>query len=348
MTEQVAVNEASAPVTAPEVAATTTDTAQAAAPTPADDAAALLKLAKEVFDGPDAAIEPATDGADAVSAATDPDSVAAKPAEVKKPVDEKTAERIARAHRAEERVKKQLEASQYAKMELAREREQIQREREAIAQERAVYARLKSGDPLEILEAVGVDKLDFVKRVAQAPEVIDPVNAKIAQLEARAEQAERRRLEVEQAQANYVFEQNVGAAKQNFVHMLQTNAEKFPNVVRAFSPAEAAHRAFELTRTYNDAYRAKYGKPIDDAAVAEYLEYEAEQIAASRTWGNGAQASQIQQLPQSDRAATSDQAGVAHTLTNSGASTASVAKRERTQEEIDAECVRILAAAYGG
>lgn len=343
MTEAVAVTETTAPVTAtPEVIAETPATPPATTETPvSDDVAKLLKTAREVFGDEEPAAE-AEKPAEAAAESTE------KPAEAPPKPSDKVAEKIARAHRAEERVKKQLEASQHAKMELAREREQLQREREAIAQERAVYARLKSGDPLEVLDALGADKLDFVKRVAAAPEVVDPVAAKVAQLEARAEAAERMRIQAEQAHAERVFQQNISQAKQGFVEMLDTNADKFPNIVKEFTPEEAADRALHLTARYNDAYMAKYGKPIDDAAVAEYLEYEAEQRAASRTWGKGRQVSQNQQSLQSNRAATSQPAEVTHTLTNSGASTASVPTREKTQQEIDEECIRILAAAHGG
>jgi len=333
--------------TATETPVTTPATTEVAS-TPAkeaisDDAAALLEAAKRVFGEPDAEEVPAATETEAVAAEAE-----AKPVEApKKPADEKTAERIARAHRAEERVKKQLEASHAARAQLAAEREQIQREREAIAQERAVYAKLKSGDPLEILDAVGIDKLDFVKRVAQAPEVVDPMAAKIAQLEARAEAAEQRRIQAEQAHAQREYQQGIAEAKHNFVQKLQANTEQFPNIVKAFSPAEAAHRGLQLAVEYGAAFHEKFGRKIDDAAVAEYLDYEAEQILASRTWGNGSPVSQTQQLSQSTRTATSEPAEVTHTLTNSGASTASVATRERTQEEIDAECVRLLAASYG-
>ena len=333
--------------TATETPVTTPATTEVAS-TPAkeaisDDAAALLEAAKRVFGEPDAEEVPAATETEAVAAEAE-----AKPVEApKKPADEKTAERIARAHRAEERVKKQLEASHAARAKLAAEREQIQREREAIAQERAVYAKLKSGDPLEILDAVGIDKLDFVKRVAQAPEVVDPMAAKIAQLEARAEAAEQRRIQAEQAHAQREYQQGIAEAKHNFVQKLQANTEQFPNIVKAFSPAEAAHRGLQLAVEYGAAFHEKFGRKIDDAAVAEYLDYEAEQILASRTWGNGSPVSQTQQLSQSTRTATSEPAEVTHTLTNSGASTASVATRERTQEEIDAECVRLLAASYG-
>lgn len=345
MTDAVTVTETTAPVTATPETPVTTEAA--ATETATDDVAALLAKAKEVFGDPETDAAPPKEGETATETVAEGEKPAEKPAE--KPLDAKTAEKIARAHRAEERVTKQLEATKAQRHALAQEREQIQREREAIAREREVYAKLKSGDPLEILDAVGVDKLDFVKRVAQAPEVVDPMSAKIAQLEARAEAAEQRRIQAENAHATREYQQGIEEAKQAFVQRLQASTEQFPNIVKAFSPTEAAHRGLQLAHEYGAAFREKFGRNIDDAAVAEYLDYEAEQILASRTWGKGSATSQNQQqATQSNRAATSEPADVAHTLTNSGASTASVAKRERTQEEIDAECIRILAAAAVG
>lgn len=348
MTDAVAVTEITAPVTAtPDVS---TETAPKTPETPTDDVAALLAKAKEVFGDPDEGAAPAktdVEPTEAAAEATEGDKPAEKPAE--KPVDAKTAEKIARAHRAEERVTKQLEATKAQRHALAQEREQIALERQQMQALREQYEKLKTGDPIEVMDAIGVDKMDWVKRVAATPEVVDPMGAKLAQLEARAEAAEQRRIQAERAYAEREYHQGIEEAKQGFVQRLQASAEQFPNIVKAFSPAEAAHRGLQLAAEYGAAFHQKFGRKIDDAAVAEYLDYEAEQILASRTWGNGSSASQNQQqATQSNRAATSEPADVAHTLTNSGASTALVAKRERTQEEIDAECIRILAAAQVG
>lgn len=272
------------------------------------------------------------------------------------PKEERVAARIAAAKRAE------LRAAE-ARAELRRTQEQIDaKQRELDAREAKL--KLIEEDPVRFFEEYKSDPESFLKKLAgvSAPEAV--ADKRIAKLEEelRAEREERIRTqtEIERARAALEAESTWKAASAAFVDHVAVSADKYPHLVEEYTDAEAVNEAFAVLRevvghdahgrpvTAAEAYKAQHGVWPDNEVVAEYLDQrakariEARQKSAWRKRGEPA-AIPGQGRPVGDLNPVPPVKGTSpRTLTSRAASEKASAPKPWSQEDADAQSIRIL------
>lgn len=343
MTDVTVETAAVAPAVVPVAAeATPPDVSTATSETETQEQKLEKAIAEHFGDKKKAEEKPADKPEDGVEKAEKTEETAAEPP--KTPEQERVGLRIAAARKAELRAKELRD-------QVAAEKRQLDAQRAEMEALKAKYERLKSGDPLEVLDALGADKLDFVKRVAQAPEVVDPVQAHVARLEAQlqaqaealaAERAEREAVIIQQRQQQYQV--GITEAQKAFVESVTANESAYPNLVAEFTPAEIARQAVEAFQAHNAEWLRRFGKPLEDSDVAAYLEELAAARAAElapRRKGLGASKAAV---PVVNAGAPSHASGKTSTMTNAAPSGRAAPPRELTQEEKEREMIRIIEA----
>lgn len=278
------------------------------------------------------------------------------------PKAESIAKRIAIAKRAEIRGAQE-------RAELKAERETIEREKAQIAAERKRYE-LLAEDPVKAFEVLGIEPKTFLEKLAgeHAPENVQAkkLAALEAELTALREERTREHETAKQRELRLQSEHAWTEASAGFVKHVEAGAERFPHLVAEYSEHEAvaaAERALLEVVGYDDknqpvtraeAYRIQFGDYPDNDAIAEYLDQqakarsEARQNSAWRARGQSANsASQAVSPGDPNPAAHPVKGSSPRTLTSRAASEKAAApKGQRTQEEIDAESIRILQSAF--
>lgn len=291
----------------------------------------LEKAAREVFGEPDKPAPKEAPKPEEAEAEAPPGPEAAKP-----PVDEKVAQRIAVAKKMEMRA--------------AESRRQAVEAERALGAKRAEYAviaekfeKLKTGDPVEILKAIGENPLEFVKRVAKEPEVVDPVSAEIQALRRQLEERDRADAQRAQEYQARLHQHQLSQAQHDFVSFVDKGAEKYPNITNEFTQDEVMSHAAHIADTQSAAYLEKFGVPLDFNVIAEHLEAMATERANARAtgWSKRSAAGQPKAVPVVQAVAPGSKA-IPRTLTNSAASTAALTPAEWTQQKADEHSIRIL------
>jgi hypothetical protein len=280
---------------------------------------------------------------------------------IKDPAQERAAKRIAAATRIE------LRASQQ-RSEIAREREAIAKERAALDAEKRARVDLREKArtaPTEALKELGFDAPeDFLRRVIAegTPEAAAQAKGELERrefVETREElKALKAELEKERADLRATQQtQSLRQAQSAFVELVAKNADKYPTLVDEFPGEEIARMALELVRspapndpkgrTLGQLYFDETEEHIDDDTIAEHLESLAKaRAAAKNAWrqrvrganpGQGVSES-AQSGPQVSRP------NAPRTMTNGQAAPKVSPPRAPTQDEIDAECIRLLEA----
>lgn len=277
-----------------------------------------------------------------------PDETAEKPpTEAQKtPEQERLAARIARANRAEAR-------SKALRNQVREEEARLEAKRNEMRQLEAKYERLKSGDPFQVMDELGIDKLDWTKRVASHGDVTDPVSAKFASLEKRLAEEQQAREQLmqqlsqremqEKVHAQQAFVQRAQAgAQERFVNMIEENADKYPHLTSSFTKEEVVAMAMKEALKAPQ-YFEQFGVELDDSVIAEYLEEQAEKRSAQSSWRKKSEVL-------AGKAATVNAGGPgieakkSRTLTNAASAGSAKPTRELTQEEKEAEMIRIIKA----
>lgn len=327
----------------------------AAAPPAAASEPSIEELAAKLFKADDPPVE---DAAAEATEAGDKPAEATPEAPAEKPQDERVAKRIAAAARIEARN--------------AQERAELKAQRDAIekanAELEAKLARYKilEEDPVKAFEELRIDPKTFLERLAgeQAPDNV--MAKKLATLEAELKaEREARIREKETAQQRAAREAGEAAwreASQAFVQFVGESGEKYPHLTTEFTEAEAveaAHRSLTEIVGHDpdgqpviraEAYRRQFGEYPDNDVIAEYLDEQAkaraqarEQSAWRKRGQSAANGSQPLQNGEPNAAAPQVNRGTSpRTLTSRAASEKATAPKQKTQEEIDAESIRIL------
>lgn len=262
----------------------------------------------------------------------------------KTPEQERVGLRIAAARKAELRAKELRD-------QVSAEKRQLDAQRAEMEELKAKYERLKGGDPIEVMDALGVDKMDWVRRVAATPEVVDPVQAHVARLEAKlqaqaealaAERAEREAVIIQQQQQQY--QMGLTQAQSAFVEWAVKNEAAYPNLVAEFTDAQIAQQAVEVFKANNDEWIRRYNKPLEDADVAAYLEELAAARAAELAPRRQGRVASKAAAPVVNDLAPSHAGGKHSTMTNAAPSGRAAPPRELSQEEKEREMIRIIEA----
>ena len=277
-----------------------------------------------------------------------------KPAdEAKKPEADKAAARWNAAKRAELRA--------------AQERAELQKTREEIAKQKAeldglvkLAEQVKAAklSPSKLMELMEVQPKDFLETLAREhePELVaqrvalelrqelEATRKQIADLQAeRAD--ERRRNERQRA------DMEVSGAQKAFLDLVSSSADKYPHLVDEYTPDEIASQALALAEKHGQDYFARFGVYPDDEVIAEELERQATVRAESRSaWrqrigkaahesGKGDSVGETAQRP-------AVKAEGPRTLTARAASVKATPPKVWSQEEADAESLRILESAF--
>lgn len=281
--------------------------------------------------------EVATDGTQtAEDVASDvTDETTEKP---KAPKEQRAAVRIAAAKKAELRSSREREA-------VTRDRESLAKERTELEQFRARVKSMKDGDPLPVLEELGLANKEFLERIAKAGEVDPNDRAKAA--EARAAKAESRVDEFIRDQQTTVMRAQAAQAVSAFVGHIASNVEKYPTLAQEFTPDEIAEQGISVVREHGAAYLEKFGEPPSDEVVADYLELRSKERNSKKLAATLATRSARQASPrESIEAPSVTRAQSPRTLTNRHASEKASGTRDLTQEEIDQKTIEILRNGY--
>jgi hypothetical protein len=328
---------------------TTTTETTAAVPEPS-----LEELAATLFK----ADEPVAEG----TAPAEPSEPSDKPAEVApEPAAEKPQERVAKRIAAAARIEARN----------AQERAELRAQREAIekanAELEAKLARYKilEEDPVKAFEELRIDPKTFLERLAgeQAPDNV--LAKKLATLEAELKAEREARIRetetVKQRAAREAAEATWREASQTFVQFVGESAEKYPHLTAEFTEAEAVAEAerslMEIVELEDgrrmprtEAYFLQFGEYPDNDVIAEHLDklaqarVQAREQSAWRKRGQSApNGSEPLQNGEPNAAAPQVNRGTSpRTLTSRAASEKATAPKQKTQEEIDAESIRIL------
>lgn len=277
-----------------------------------------------------------------------------KPAEAPKPAeDEKVAARINAAKRAELRA--------------AQERAELQRAREEVAKQKAELepllklaeqVRSAKASPSRLLELSGLAPKDFLESLAhehdpaqvaervkaETSTELDALRKEIADLKAAREQ------ELIRAQRQKLDSQ-VQEAQKAFVDHVAESAAKYPHLVEECTPEEMAAEALAVAQNHGQDYFARFGVYPDDEVIAEHLEERAKEKAASRAAWRQRIGKPAHEPSKGDSSGDTGKrpavkAEGPRTLTSRAASAKATPPREWSQEEADAEALRILESAF--
>lgn len=267
--------------------------------------------------------------------------------------DPRVAARINAAKRAE------LRAAQ-ERAEIQRERAELQRMKDEVAQLAKLAEQVKAakGSPSRLLELAEQDPKSFLESLATEHEPqaiaqrvrsevqteVEALKAQISELRAAREQ-ERAAFERQQAEAQ------IQKAQSAFLEHIAEKAETYPHLVEEFTPDEIASRALALAQEHSQSYYEKFGFYPDDEVFAEELERQARERAESRAaWRSRIGKSAITpgkgDSSGDTRSRPTVKADSPRTLTSRAASTKATPPREWSQEDADAEALRILESAF--
>jgi len=277
-----------------------------------------------------------------------------KPAEPAKPAeDEKVAARINAAKRAELRA--------------AQERAELTRARDEIAKQRAEFEPLlklaeqvkhAKASPTRLLELSGLSPKEFLESLAnehdpsqvaervkaETSSELDVLRKEIADLKAARDQ--------EQARAHRArLDTQVIEAQKAFVDHVAESAEKYPHLVEEFTPDEMSREALAVAQNHGQDYFARFGVYPDDEVIAEHLEEVAKARAESRAAWRQRIGKPAHEPSKGDSSGETGKrpavkAEGPRTLTSRAASAKATPPREWSQEEADAEALRILESAF--
>lgn len=270
-----------------------------------------------------------------------------------KPEDPRVAARINAAKRAE------LRAAQ-ERAEIQRERAELQRIRDEVAQFQRLAEQIKAAksSPTKLLELAEQDPKAFLESLATEHEPqaiaqrvktevqteVEALKAQIAELRA-AREAEQAAIQRQQAEAQ------IQKAQQTFIDHVAERADAYPNLVEEFTPEEIAREALAVAQKHGQDYFARFGVYPDDEVIAEHLESQAKARAEQRAaWrsriGKPALTPSKGDSSGDTRSRPAVKADSPRTLTSRAASVKATPPREWSQEEADAEALRILESAY--
>jgi electron transport complex protein RnfC len=302
---------------------------------------ALEDAAREVFGEPEGA--PAGEP----EKAEEP----AKPAE--KAEDPRIASRLLAAKRAELR-------SAQERAELNSIRADIERQKAELAQYAKLADQIKAakGSPSKLMELAELEPKAFLESLANEHEPqaiaqrvrtevqseVEALRKQVAELQASREQ-EVAALKAQQAEAQ------VESAQRVFLDHVATQADAYPNRVEEYTPSEIAKEALAVARKHGQDYFTRFGEWPDDSVIAEYLEGQAKARAEERAAWRGRIGKPAPQPGKGDssgetRSRPTVRADSPRTLTSRAASAKATPAREWSQEDADAEALRILESAY--
>lgn len=257
--------------------------------------------------------------------------VAAAPVET--PEEARVAQRIATAKKTELRASKERAAA-------AQERAQLD-------EYKAKIEKIKT-NPIAALNEIGLDPDEFLKRVISdgkpSPE------SELADIKASilAQKEENTRLKAERDQ--YFQTQTIEKAKDAFVSMVESRHADFEHLLSEYTPEEIRDYGFEIARREGASFKEENGEDITD----EYIAVRLNEFAKQRSEKRSAWHQRVKGAPPASQAPVElakvaspavSRANAPRTLTNGQASQKlSAPITKRTQEEVDAECIRILEA----
>lgn len=273
--------------------------------------------------------------------------------EPKKPEDDKAAARWNAAKRAELRA--------------AQERAELQKTRDQIAAQKAELeglvklaeqvkaAKLSPSKLMELMEVQPKDFLETLAREHEPEQVAQRVAMELRQeLEATRKQVADLVAERDRAAAMAKRQQvdaEVSGAQKAFLDFVSASSDKYPHLVDEYTPDEIASQALALAERHSQDYFARFGVYPDDEVIAEELERQATARAESRS----AWRQRIGKAPNEPSKGGSDgetaqrpavKAEGPRTLTSRAASVKATPPKVWSQEEADAESLRILESAF--
>jgi hypothetical protein len=327
------------------------------------DADAIAEAAAQVFGPPDEAEKPAETaeerdekGRFLPKKGEETRAEPEKPDEEKpKPEDDKVAARINAAKRTE------LRAAQ-ERAELQRTRAELDRQKAELAELAKVADAVKAAklSPSKLMELAGLQPKDFLETLARehepetvaqrvALELRGELEATRKEIAALKEERERERMATERQRV----ETTVAEAQKAFLDHVSSQVEAYPHLVEEFTPEEIAAQALALAEEHGQDYFARFGVYPDDDVIAEELDRQAKKRAERRSqWRQrlGKAASESGKGDSSGEASKRPavKAEGPRTLTSRSAAQKATPPRNWSQEDADAESLRILESALAG
>lgn len=265
------------------------------------------------------------------------------------------------------RVSARINAAKRAELRAAQERAELQRVREDIERQKAELAQFAKlaeqikaakGSPSRLLELAEQDPKSFLESLATehepqaiAQRVRSEVQTEVEALRQQVAELKAAREAETAAQKRQQVEAQIQQAQQSFIEHIAERAETYPNLVEEFTPDEIAREALAVAEKHGQDYYARFGVYPDDEVIAEFLEDRAKARAESRAaWrsriGKSAPAPSKGDSSGDARSRPTVKADSPRTLTSRAASTKATPPRDWSQEEADAEALRILDAAF--
>jgi hypothetical protein len=275
----------------------------------------------------------------------------AKPAE--KAEDPRIASRLLAAKRAELR-------SAQERAELNSIRADIERQKAELLEITKLAERVKAAksSPSKLMELAELEPKAFLESLANEHEpqaIAQRVRTEVqSEVEALRKQVAELQASREAEKASYQEQQRaakIQGLQAAFVEHVATQAEAYPNLVEEFTPEEIAERALAVAKEHGQAYFDKFGEYPDDSVIAEHLELQAKARAEQKAAWRGRIGKPALQPGKGDssgetRSRPTVRADSPRTLTSRAASAKATPAREWSQEDADAEALRILESAY--
>lgn len=267
------------------------------------------------------------------------------------PVPEKPAEPIVEpvpvVDPAAERVAARIAAAKRSEINAAKTRAAMNAERVALDAEKAKFAEIKA-NPLKALNEIGLDPDEFLKRVISdgkpSPESeVQEIKRVLAE-----QAAENARLK--QERDSYFQNQAIQKTQEAFLSMVESRPTDFEYILSEFTPEEAKTYGFQIARTQNEEYKEEHGIDIPDEVIAIRLN----EHAKARHDARDSWRSRVIPKPASETGPVqgsgpqASKPNAPRTLSNGAASQKPSAPKAWTQEDADAESIRILDAAMRG
>lgn len=322
-----------------------------AAPTPAEAPApepTLEELAAKLF-------KPEGD-APAASAEETPVEPPAEEAAPEEPKQDRVGARIAAAKRAEQKAAME-------RRELTQLREQQER-RQAELDAREKRIKLIEEDPVRFFEEFKADPKTFLEKLSGEYKPENVATKKLTALEEELkqlrEERDRSAAAAKEQAAKVQAESAWKEASSAFIAHVGEKADKYKHLVEELTESEATNLAYTVLTevvgydegkrpvTRAEAYHREFGAYPDNDVIAEYLDAIAKQRVEARTksaWRKRGESA----TPASEASPNGDPKPVPpvtgtkpRTLTSREASQRTAAPKPMTQEEIDAECIRII------
>jgi hypothetical protein len=285
----------------------------------------------------------------------------AKPAEVvpdvpkPDPVAEKVSARLEIAKRAELRAAASRAELASAKAEVDAQRAEVAEKAKAV--DAFMAAKLS---PSKALELLGMSPKEFLESLATehepaavAARAVAGTKSEVDELRAELKAMRDAALERERATQRQEADHGFNAATTQFLEFVDAAPEKYPHLIAEYTPAELAAAARETASTHSKPYFDKFGEYPSDDIIAQHLEDQAAtrvQSLAERRARIGKPASAPSQGNSSGvlQVTQPEKGPSPRTLTSRAASEKASAPARQTQEDLDAECVRILQAGLTG